>query len=1849
MSSKLTLLRLLEQDLRGLSEVRDARKFPEVKEASERALLRLRSISKALSPDASSAEQAAAVARADNEAAVMLVPFMLALASKSDALPLAALGAVQRMISHNAVAPQRLPTVTSQLIARAQLPAADEPSLLKVLQTVLTIASSPAMLHSDTTVSQLLLLCLTLQQSRSNTIRNTASATVQQFVALLLDAVAAEKPVADGAPPIASGTALKPPSPEALAGLSVAARCAFMAVQDLCLLANGEPALWLPGSGPVSVPFAFEVINRTLASHAPLFMSFMPFTFLLRERCCALVLKTMQQPAQEWPVALRLSHLTSTLLANYTRVLRTETEILLSVLSKTAANETAPTWQRVLALEACRVVAVDTALLRQLFEGYDKPTASSSLFAPFTSATCALLKAPSFHFQSRAEPIEALFLASHRVSASARGRTFNVALYSDVDGTQLTTDHVAALAVECQVSIAKAIGTLGEQIRDIDDGEIVTVVTAPDGGIDASGGGREAEVGVVREMVGACWKPLLGALSLLMASFGREEAVQAVLKCYQAFTQACGTLSLNAPRDAFLTSLCHYALPPRPRGTLREASGQISFAPVDTAYEPLPHTRLSAKNVQALKSVFNIAHCMGGLLSSSWSLILDTLEQLDRIIATSKTTAAGGARAVELATAIGGPEATSNELSILSAALNNLFEGSVRLDDAALAHFLSALSTSCFASLAHEATSKEKLGTPGSAAAQPPRLFALTKFVDTVLANLKRIRMLWPLVTHFLLPVANHQTQRIRVLGMESLSRVLIAAMRMHLSERATAAKASADDPTSIPQPPPLSAPPTPTPTTPDRRPSFAVAGERALPEGGAWDRVLLTPLEELQRRCTYRETQERILSATHEVLMTCGAGLGDGWLLLLSILWRAATKPSLVPLLPNAFRSVEVIASDFLPHLPPACLPAYVEVAAAFATQQQHLNVSLTAVGLQWAIGDHCFSSRSRLEADDETEPDAAEEAAEEAAEREAGYALAVQLADVDGTLTEGSVSVRSPGMLAAEAAEAQLAAEEGTGSAHASAARYGELALDQRVRRHDVWCAIMRQLRRLCVDRRPEVRRCTMESFVSIAVSHGGALPGRSLDHLVHRQILPLLTEVIVQANSASCEVSGQKLGTEGGRDVMMMMHHSRDTAAKQWSETWVLALGAAARLYRRFLPQLRRRPRFAEAWDGLLAVLQTSLLAQKPGSQEVPLAAISASHTLLLSSSARAPGHSRANSTTAPDVLSAAPPAPAQPAIPVAAPLSPPSGRGGGAAMQTSAPTQTENGMWTSPSASGHAAERERLPPRLWASVWALLEKAVEVATADASSFATHQKMLCALLSRTAELYDGGRPFFEEADVLRMLQLTERLARAPHAPTGWDPTIAAVTPTPLQAAVLGLLGKLPPFHAESVRADEMWPLLLWLLLKLIEPPPAQPPALAAAEGHAPAAAATPPATPVKGVGGQTPSTPGRRQVTGFPEKCYELLHSLLTEHAGPNAKLAVAEDVLHVMRSLMSWRLHPACACPSLPRAAAGGFVGVLHALLPHLPQPQEGAARRAHVELIEALWARIAPPATRPPPQRAPGAEGLGGTASGPPIAKPLATPPPLGSLGASASDEDLPPPPPLPTGASADDDLDLEGSTLAAARRVLLSTSMAPALRRRLLQLPCAVLVMPPHAAARRDECWRNAASTLCLLSSKTGYHHAANAAAPAEEGAMTTAAPVTTVADSDGGSACAGLAAPMLVEASAAVLSGWGHMGPAELGELSNARAAQIAHLLALLGNLTLADGVLPPRKGASASAPAAASAIGSSGRRAHLVRLYPQLVECIGQPAHLYASAPLPPSVAEVAAGGRRLLHLVGAECGLE
>jgi len=1749
------VLGVVELDLRSLS-VEGRRKFPEVKDAVERALLRIRAIHEQLPQSASAAEQAEALA-AEEE---VLLPLTLALASKSDTLPELALKAVQRMISHNAVAPQRLPAVVSQLIARAQSPSADEPSLLRVLQTVLTIASSPALLHNDTIVQQLILLCLTLQQHRSGNIRNTAVATVQQFIALLLDIVAGETDVAaEGGPAAADGTGRGGAQRPNLEGLSVAARCTFLAFQDLCLLANGESAQWLPGSGPVRISFALEMVQRTLQSHSELFMNRRPFRYLLKERACPLLLKTMQQPQQEWHPMLRLLHLTATLLSGYAHLLRTEAEIILSMLARTLAADATPIWHRTLILEVFRVLVQHETLLQHIFTSYDVGNAASGVFAKLTASVSKVLLSPAVDFGAHAEYIEKQYLRLHRTASgsSSSARSFSLALYSETDGTGLSSDHMAALAVQCHVLLTHAISRLAEAsaVEPQAPPQALLVAHAACGSSSMSAAHhvspahslKAATLGqqeVAKGMVSGCWQALLSSLSLVLARCLAEEAIQIVLKCYQTFTQACGMLDLLKPRDAFLASLCQYAMPPK-LAAKAASNNEISFAPVDNSYEPLSaYTQLSAKNVQALKMLFNIAHCLGGLLGPSWNLVFQTLEQLDRIIASSKSTAPATDAAV--AKEERGADATSHELTILSTALNNLFSGSSRLSDDAIAHFLAALSTQCFSSLAHEATSKERL-VPGASSSSPLRLFALAKFVDVVMHNLHRVLTLWPLVTQLLLPAANHKAQRIRIVGTEALAKVVIAAMRHHMHARAKLKDGAAAD-----------AAPAAADAAPAAADAAAPAAAPAAEDDPAWDQTLMAPLEELQRRCVHKETQERTLQALHQILQACGAELRSAWPQLLSILWRTATLPSLAYVLPLGFRSVQLIASDFLSVLPPPCLLAYVEVAAVYATQRKHLNVSLTAIGLQWSIGDFLTRKHPVVAGEDEVAQGALLEE-EEREEAEAAAAAAAAAADARRAAAAGAAAAGAPaaGAPAAAAAAAAAAAEaadseeeEALQLARATAPRYSSVDVETAVSAHELWCASLRQLRALCVDERPEVRTCSMHSLTSVLTAHGASIRAATWDYAMFRTLLPLMSELTHAAASASTtEPVAEQLGTEGGRPVLMMLHHSRNTASKQWDETWVLTLNSVTRLFRTFLPLLQRRPRFEQAWRGLLRFCELSLTSSAR-SQEVALAAIGALHQLLLSSVA---------SRSSPDALvdGAAPAA-------SAASSQPPSAEADAAMMSRLVVGASRSAEYNGGSADlrkpkGAAATVERLPPALWVAVWGVIERSVATALADAR-YEVHEKMLTRLLGHFSEVYAASRESFEEADVLRLLQLASKLAAPPEQHAGWTPTAVARLPSPLQLAVHKLLESLPPFPS-AVSASNLWPLLMWQLLKFIEP-------------TLPVERAPPPPPDLK-----------LRDSTGFAERAHELLLRLFTEQAQPAAKLVVFEDVMQVFRGVVAWRRHPACACPALPRAVAASMLPLVDAILPQLSAQQQGGAAssaadtvgRAQSELVATLWVLLAPPTAAP-------ASATEGGVEGPPSAQPVHAAD--GADGGVALPRDL-----------SDEEMQLEMQLLGVACRIIrgCGESMPSALCSRALQLLQAVVLLPAAVATQRDPSWRAAVGALCELSGAVGSGGEAS-------GGDAAAAPVPL--------AVSRLAAPMLTKAATRILSEWASMSDALADGVLAVRAEQLLHLLSRLALLRLPPDTLGATPGATD-----ALAKPLRGATAHLVYLVPALVACVGRP----------------------------------
>ncbi|KAK6024628.1 hypothetical protein OSTOST_09559, partial [Ostertagia ostertagi] len=109
-------------------------------------------------------------------------------------------------------------------------------------------------------------------------------------------------------------------------------------------------------------------------------------------------------------------------------------------------------------------------------------------------------------------------------------------------------------------------------------------------------------------------------------------------------------------------------------------------------------------------------------------------------------------------------------------------------------------------------------------------------------------------------------------------------------------------------------------------------------------------------------------------------------------------------------------------------------------------------------------------------------------------------------------------------------------------------------------VWLVLYTCLSELCVDVRPSVRKSACQT-------------------LLQTIIMPLLDRVRVQTRSASTErASG-----------VLLMHHSRDTQQKQWTETCIHTLSAASKIFVAQRKALLALEDFGSAWEALLSYLE------------------------------------------------------------------------------------------------------------------------------------------------------------------------------------------------------------------------------------------------------------------------------------------------------------------------------------------------------------------------------------------------------------------------------------------------------------------------------------------------------------------------------------------------------------------------------------------------------------------------------------------------------------------------------------
>lgn len=141
-------------------------------------------------------------------------------------------------------------------------------------------------------------------------------------------------------------------------------------------------------------------------------------------------------------------------------------------------------------------------------------------------------------------------------------------------------------------------------------------------------------------------------------------------------------------------------------------------------------------------------------------------------------------------------------------------------------------------------------------------------------------------------------------------------------------------------------------------------------------------------------------------------------------------------------------------------------------------------------------------------------------------------------------------------------------------------------------LWLCLYAKLGELCVDSRPAVRKSGGQTLFSTIAAHGTLLQQPTWHIVVWKvtastkktsTFLLMWQKVIDQSGwntqvlfqlldcvrTSSTTADKEKIESGGGN---ILIHHSRDTAEKQWAETWVMTLAGVARIFntRRYLLQ-------------------------------------------------------------------------------------------------------------------------------------------------------------------------------------------------------------------------------------------------------------------------------------------------------------------------------------------------------------------------------------------------------------------------------------------------------------------------------------------------------------------------------------------------------------------------------------------------------------------------------------------------------------------------------------------------------
>jgi hypothetical protein len=491
-------------------------------------------------------------------------------------------------------------------------------------------------------------------------------------------------------------------------------------------------------------------------------------------------------------------------------------------------------------------------------------------------------------------------------------------------------------------------------------------------------------------LVTECWPAVLATCSTFLNAALDTDYYRALVRAVQKFTQVAGLLRLSTPRDAFLTTLGKAAVPsnllmtsvasPRPStaekaGVLSNTKGMLS---VDSfvsqassmSGEKNPHPshdttvpRLGPRNLLCLRALLNLAIALGPTLQSAWSIVFETLQVADLVMAlSSQITSRASGLGSRMETNMGA-EKLEAETSAVQAAARRLFESTVDFPNSSFKEVLQAL-----CSLLHGTSLSESGQRTPTSSGRPQVLhqrrwgsvsgislnseansrdsaFALNKIGELAALNEARLSQYDPAESGWNIFVAevvrfstdSHKATHTRLLAADILSRTVTDIAELSTSDEQREEIQS----------------------------RILAALQRQIEDLHRYEEGGEDTLDDTDIR-----VHQIALDALKSVIEQCGESLVAGWGSVIESLMSVfiakdvsapasptgaeipeASKQQSTPtievitrsLARSAFATVNLICSDFINVVPDDCLSTLSELLRRFCCQQEDLNMSLT------------------------------------------------------------------------------------------------------------------------------------------------------------------------------------------------------------------------------------------------------------------------------------------------------------------------------------------------------------------------------------------------------------------------------------------------------------------------------------------------------------------------------------------------------------------------------------------------------------------------------------------------------------------------------------------------------------------------------------------------------------------------------------------------------------------------------------------------------------------------------------------------------------------------------------------